>query len=72
MNTINWPIVWRIGLQGVALTVLTAATIWASGSEWMQAFRAGVLTGAGWLLGHLQKDTGGVMPDLSVLRKDKP
>jgi hypothetical protein len=38
----------------------------------MQAFRAGVLTGAGWLLGHLQKDTGGVMPDLSVLRKDKP
>ena len=70
VSAINWPIVVRITLQGAALCALTALTMWASGVEWLPAIRAGVLTGAGWLLGHLQREAGGIGVDLTALRKD--
>jgi hypothetical protein len=72
MNTINWPVVWRIALQGFALLVLTLGVTWSGGAEWQTALKSSVGVAAGWLLGHLQREAGGVGVDLSSLRKDKP
>lgn len=72
MNSINWPIVFRIALQGGALLVLTFGVTWSGGAEWPTALKSSVGVAAGWLLGHLQRDAGGIGVDLTALRRDKP
>jgi hypothetical protein len=72
MNAINWPIVWRIGLQGVAILLVMTGALWSLGFELLPAFRGAMGIACGWLGGHLQRHAGGVKLDLSVLRKDKP
>jgi hypothetical protein len=70
MRVINWPVVTKIGLQGLALLILTFGVTWSGGAEWGTALKSAVGVAAGWLLGHLQRTAGGVAVDLSSLKKD--
>ena len=69
MNAINWPLVMKLTLQGGAILVLTAGGAWAAGAEWQNALKMSVGTACGWLMGHLQREIGGVGLDLSALQK---
>jgi hypothetical protein len=70
VNSINWPIVFRIALQGGALLLLTFGVTWAGGAEWSLALKSSVGVACGWLLGHLQREVGGVSVNLNALSKE--
>jgi len=66
----NWQVIWKIVAQGLALLVLTFGVTWSGGAEWTTALKSSLGVSCGWLLGHLQKNAGGVAVDLSTLRRE--
>lgn len=70
MNAINWPVVLRIGLQGAAILLVATGALWAMGFEFLPAFRGATGIACGWLMGHLQRNAGGVAIDLTPLKRE--
>jgi len=69
MNAINWTLACKVTAQGLALLLLTFGVTWAGGAEWSLALKSSVGVACGWLLGHLQREVGGVSVNLDALTK---